>query len=332
MTEAIHNTVIWCDPLYAPLAAAAVDLMTGGVRVTGVGGPPSQAVGDLAARYGLEATDDARRLLLENDNGSILLLTREPPLDRELLTAACERAAVLSVEPLAASVREAVDLGLSGEPGERKLIAAERVVTLPQMNESPGCRAATHAEQALGDVRGVTLESTGREMHGSLLARLYDAWVTVMGLVDVPLSIDASLAGKFDPRDDLRAITGTMAAHARTPSGAAVTLMVSDRAGHTRRRLHALGAAGEFRVDDVSYELVQVDGRLIDAHDASGQPATLADLVADQWRRSLERGSPGLAPVPPPRRLASLACCEACLLSARTGEPESPRRVMEMQR
>ena len=153
-----------------------------------------------------------------------------------------------------------------------------------------------------------------------------------MGLVDLPLSIDASLAGKIDPRDDLRAITGTMAAHARTPNGAAVTLLVSDRAGHTRRRLHALGDAGEFRVDDVSYELVQWDGEPIDSHDASGQPATLADLIADQWRRSLELGSPGLAPVPPPRRLASLACCEACLLSARTGEAESPRRVMEMRR
>ena len=68
---------------------------------------------------------------------------------------------MLSVEPLAASVREAVDLGLSGEPGERRMISAERVVTLPQMNESPGYRAATDAEQALGAVRGVTMESTG---------------------------------------------------------------------------------------------------------------------------------------------------------------------------
>lgn len=324
------NAVIWCDPGYAPLAEAVVALMGHAVSVTAVGGPASQGVDALARSLGVEATDDPRQLLLDASADSVLLLTCDPPLERELLASVCEQAALLTLEPLAADVRRAAELGLGGEPGEKKHVAGERVISVPQFTESPGYRRATDAEQAIGVARGLSIESIGRAGRGSLFARLYDAWVTVLGFVDLPLSIDASLAGAVDPRDELRRVAGTLSAHARTAEEATVTLIASDRGGHDARRLEALGDAAHLTVNDASYTLLDLEGEPIDRHEGDGQPTTVADLVADQWRRTLERGGAGPTAVPPPRRVSALACCEACLLSARTGQPESPRRVLEM--
>lgn len=332
MNDAPHRVAIWCEPLYAPLAGAVLDLMGGSVRIAGVGGESSQAVDELARRYETQATDDARRLLLDHDSGSVLLLTREPPVERELLMSVCEQSLVLALEPLAASVREASALGLADHAAERKRIAAERVISIPQFTESPGYLRTADAAEALGQVRGVAVESIGREGRGSLFARLYDAWVAVLSLVDTPLSIDASLAGTLDPRDDLRSLAGTLCAHARTAGGVTVGAIVSDRGGREGRRIQTLGDDRQLTVDDTAYELTAGDGQTIDAHAGDAKHSTLADLIAAQWLRTLERGQAGPAPVPPPRRVASLACCEACLLSARTGQAESPRRVLEMHR
>ena len=332
LTDAPHNTAIWCDPGFAALAGDAVELLGQGVTPVAIGGPASQEIDALARRFDLEANDDPRQLLLHAAADSVFLLTREPPLDRELLASVCEHKTMLTLEPLAADVREAAAIGLGGENADRRTVSADRVLSVPLFAEAPGFRRATDAGEALGEVRGLAIESIGRDGYGSLFARLYDAWVTLLGLVDVPETIDAAIAGQIDPRDDLRKVAGTLSAHARTFGGATLTLMASDRAGRDGRRLVAVGQAAQLTVNDAGYDLVTLGGSPIDGHADTTRPTTVADLVADQWRRAIERGPSTPTAVPPPRRVAALACCEACLLSSRTGQAESPRKVMEMQR
>ena len=58
-------------------------------------------------------------------------------------------------------------------------------------------------------------------------------------------------------------------------------------------------------------------------------PGRFADLVAYQWRALMERPA---APTPPGVQAQALACVHAALLSARTGQPESPAKLLQLSR
>jgi hypothetical protein len=90
-----------------------------------------------------------------------------------------------------------------------------------------------------------------------------------------------------------------------------------------------IGDDGELSVNDTTYVLTANDGREVDRSPQSAESPGYADLIAQQWRRLLSR-------MEVPRSdttydAEALACTLACLLSARTSEPESPHRVLEMQ-
>jgi hypothetical protein len=106
---------------------------------------------------------------------------------------------------------------------------------------------------------------------------------------------------------------------------------VSDNGVIPRRNLHVLADKGRLEIDDSSYSLSNLDGQTVD-HATSEKTPEFAELVADSWRRFITRpdlaASDGAGSMP----THTLACCLATLLSARTRQPESPQKILALQR
>ena len=61
-------------------------------------------------------------------------------------------------------------------------------------------------------------------------------------------------------------------------------------------------------------------------------PSLDADLIADNWRKLIDQPHTGSLPPKQDDDGPILACCLACLLSARTHEAESPGKLAEAHR
>ena len=150
----------------------------------------------------------------------------------------------------------------------------------------------------------------------------------------MPDSVDASLvAPDGQVSEDLRTMTGHMAVHARQRGGVrdcCVVIDASDRAAVLARQVRVVGDDGQFCATDHDYSLYTMSGKLLDGN-PSARPSTgsYSDHIAQHWRRLLERPSMGDLKPRNQHEDVLIACCLACLLSARTGQPESPQKLLE---
>ncbi|MEM6459661.1 MAG: hypothetical protein AAF710_09760 [Planctomycetota bacterium] len=310
------EVAVWAGPERAGLAGDILDRMADAVRPLAVGGPACEAVADLGRRLGCPVEHDLRRLLNDRPVASVLVAEFDgiDPLILGKRLPTGTRA--LCLEPRAAELHEAPAGG-------------DAVVSAPRFLDAPGHRAAAEPLDALPPPRLIRFSSLGRPTHGSLLARSLDAWAVVLAYADLPETVTASAhdpAGKTDP--PIRRRRGWLAAHARLADGGAVLVEAADTAARSRRELSVLTADAQLTVSDTGYELRQSDGNVLDAGGDNRDAAGFADLVADQWRRDLERPRPGSRPG---ADAEALACVHAALLSVRTGQPERPRQLLKMQ-
>jgi predicted dehydrogenase len=172
------------------------------------------------------------------------------------------------------------------------------------------------------------------------------------------------------PVKTLRDLKGDLTANLRFPETRAASLILSSRAGRWFRGATLLGDAGCIRLDEKGFEHTDPSGVLVDwgggsrnvtdeaapppppaparsrsrskkapPHDLfeTGDRANAAEVVdphldaaaaiGDQIRRVLDARTPPMPPVDAP---SVLAMCEAAVLSARTGQPESPSTILRM--
>jgi hypothetical protein len=327
-----HETTIWTDGRRAPLAGAIATAMGEAVSVLGVGGPREAAVDELGRELDRPRVDDLRKLLVDRPARYLLLTTLAGVTRQDLVLAGKQQTTVLLLEPVAASLAELTGLGLSVRGEGAGKANLPWMVTLPSFLEGPGFSRAADPTESLGARRLISFHSFGQATEGSLLARLVDGWRTVLHFGQLPESVDASLADGGTVPDDPRQASGRLATHARMPDGSAAVLAVSDQAGQRLRRLEAIGEAAQLTVADTDYALWQTTGELIDDHrEANGEPRYI-ELIVTQWQRLMQRTRWPRDPIAERDQARALACCEACLLSARTGQPENPRKLIEMHR
>lgn len=322
----VPEVTVWADAARAPIVAQVLDVMGAEVKPIGVGGPRGAEVDALGKRLDVAATDDLRKLIVDRPAAFLLLASMSDVGGEDLLAAHAAGSLILAMEPPAADLLDLRTLRPKGE--------IPRILFLPGFRFGPGFIRAADPSDALAPPRALAIESVGRTGEGSLFARLYDAWSTVLGFVSLPESIDASLSavGLKEVPDDPRKLTGRLAAHARIADGGSAIVQISDTASDHRRYLHILGTEAELRVTDLNYELRQITGGVVDRGEVTVGGIGFIDLVAHQWRRFLARPDLVKPDVPPHRDEQALACCLACLLSARTGQPESPRKLIEMNK
>ncbi|MEM1109307.1 MAG: hypothetical protein AAGH99_11540 [Planctomycetota bacterium] len=313
------EVTVWTSPARAPLAGRLLDEMGHTVRPIGVGGPRSGEIDDLGKQLDCPAGNDLRKLLIDQPAAFLLVTSLRDVSIAELRSAAEAGTKIVSLEPLTVELDELA---------RRDAAVPDAAVTVaPSFARSPGYLAAADPQESLATPRMVRLTSLGQPIHGSLVGRLLDAWTTLLEFVALPETIHASLTGPTQP---VRQIAGQLAAHARIANGSAVLVEASDNAAQPRRELSVASQDSHLSVTDTHYELRENTGRLLDASDPppdqAGPPPSFEFLVADQWRKLLDRPAPAASPLGP-----ALACVHACILSARTGQPERPDTLLQLQ-
>ena len=331
------EVTIWTDARHTPLAGELMNLMGSALKPIGVGGPPVAEVSQLAKELSCDAHDDLRKMCIDRPATYLLLATHQGVTPDDLHALADQGTTVLTLEPIASDLQglSASDAlgGVTSIPGAGVpgTDMPGRIVQVPTFGQSPGFLAAAAPNELLGDRRLVSFTSEGRPGHGSLFTRLYDAWLTVMGYALLPEMIDASLVGPLDEvPETLVELTGSLAIHARMPGTQAALLEVSDCAAVTGRVLRVQGDGASLRITDTDYCLHNPSGEVLDQTGGDGIPAGFPDMLAHQWRRLLDSPAGARLGMHTQQRRDAMACCLACLLSIRTGQPESPGKILEM--
>ncbi|MCA9298966.1 MAG: hypothetical protein KDA28_07860, partial [Phycisphaerales bacterium] len=125
------------------------------------------------------------------------------------------------------------------------------------------------------------------------------------------------------PGESLRDLRGDLGAHLRFPDGRCATLVASDQAGRFELEIHAIGSSGRLEINARGVDWIGPSGEVIDH--ASNDPVDAPTIVAEALASRLEGGIE--APVDD---AGVLSLAQAALLSARTGQPESPATIRRM--
>jgi len=317
------EVTIWTDAAHAPLVGRVMALLTESATTLAVGGAREAPIDKLAQTLECDRDDDLRRMLNNHPASFILVASSEPISLPDLAAAADEGSIVLAVEPFA---HELVDLKpLSSIESS----ATGTMLTCPRFVRGPGWTSTADPAEAIGTVRMIGSASFGTRPELSLFARLHDAWHGVVSLTEMPEVIHASLAGgpTVAPKT-LTALTGCCAAHGQLPDHMSVAVQVADHAGLDRRTLHVFGSEGTVLASDDGYDLFNLKTGPVDSREGA-RTVTVHELIANDLRRLIDR--PSTAPRLDVRELRqTLACCLACLLSIRTGQPERPAKFLDM--
>jgi hypothetical protein len=329
---ATHEVTIWTDARRAPLIGQVLDRLGKAVRPIGLGGPRGARLSSLHGHVEGQPYDDLRKMAIDRPAAFVLLGTLDGVSTEELVTAMEQGSTLLTLEPIAADLRDLAALRPKVGAAAGRDPAARRVELLPSFRQSPGLIQAADPHDVIGDARLIAYAHLGPADEGGLFTRLYDSWSAVLRFAPLPESIDAALTS-ITPQvaENPRELAGYLSAHGRLGGECSVTLAASDQAATSRRAMTVLGVGGELSVDDHGYVLLQADGTEVDASQRKGPAPGYVDLVVAQWQRILARGETARPEGGLDGAAETLACCLASLLSARTGQPESPGRILEIQ-
>ncbi|MEX2673336.1 MAG: hypothetical protein WD294_14635 [Phycisphaeraceae bacterium] len=314
-----HEVVIWAEASSVELTRTLMGRMSE-MHATAVGGHRRTGLADLAEAVDAPVVDDLRRILIERPPAYLLLASATGVTVDELRQARQAGTTVLALEPTLGSEQTHDDIANDPHSPPPPILGW-------WWRQSPAWLAAADPQQAVGSVRGANVVTLAPAYTASLLARLIDAFDMLVALMGVPESIDASLSGVLsEPPEELRGLTGHLTAHLRFADGASASLLASDRAANWQRRLTALGSEAQLELGDIAYRLHERDGKLIDSLEHLDQPLDAVDLLVQQWRRII---SGGVIPRHQDQRTL-IACCQAALLSCRTGQLESPNTLLRL--
>ncbi len=289
-----------------------------------IGGP------DQPSADGAEAIADLSMTLRSASDADVLLAVRPPDETLDWLNTRGSLAdlkkrnvRVVSVEPVPTS---AMSAALQDDADRRAL-----PLHAPTLRHAALAAELRDALANFGAIQTALVSARDDGAFGSLGARLADALDLLGDLLGEPETIDASIAG---PRaasgvraalpDDLSLLRGSLTAHLRFETGASAVLSLSDCAGRWFRGLTLAGEGGLIRFDDHGFEWIGPDGEIVEQTDA---PKTEPNQRLAQF---LETAAFDAKPSTPEQRARTLASCAAGVLSARTGQPESPETVRRM--
>ncbi len=345
--------MIWAEAAQADLVAAIVGHSRR--RVVAVGGPAeADAAAVLAAVSPPAAAGPAPTRFRDLRHAVSTLATESGAAPPRVLVAA--RGALEGDER--AALRASGTSVLSLEPRPARLpdflaeSSLEDPVRTPRLAASPAWRVAADAIADFGPITLLEIAMASRPEEGSLHARLHDAMDVLDRLAGRPAGVAAGMdRGPGDVPEHLSALRGSMAVEIRGAEGWCAAVAATDAAPTWSRRVAATGPAGHFVLDDAGFTWTGADGRMVErlsAKPGSGAgPGSEAATARDSGPGGGDGGetSPGVAaiaeallrPAADPldrtsheRRIRRYALCEAARLAARTGERESPARLVSV--
>lgn len=281
--------------------------------------------GATAARRGAAGigADDLAVLADRRSRGGVILTIEPMPASALQLSAPALTAGDHSTDPAAPGIAPATGYG-----------SIEWVTVAPLLRRASVMRTASDVLSHLGPLHTVTAEFFAGPGEGSLGARLFDAIDFVTSLLGDAETVDAMYVWPGRGRivhpvvgESLRDLAGVITANLRFPDGRAAAIACGDHSvgcGRWSRRVTLIGEGGRVSLTDAGFEYVSSRGEV----DRSAQrEAGLADLLREQLVAAIDPRSPA---APPTAWTRVLTTAGAALLSARTGEAESPETILRM--
>lgn len=339
-----RRVAVWLAPDQAPLVRQVA--VTAELNLIAAGSPARGQ--SMAVATGLEAKpfDDLRAMLATVDADLVWIASPDTfgtgtnPDDAAALQAAHARGVkIATLEPIPATALDLVSGGWLATGSGMRAVEILRLCPLTRL--SAPFREAADVIQTFGHLRTMTVEAWSRPSEGSLGARLYGALELVLGLMGEPETIDAAYVAPDHgrgvhalPGESFRDLHGDLTATLRFADGRTAGLVASDQGGRWNRTATLLGPGGRLRIFDDGFEWIGPDGAKQDesrpVSRARGREPAVPNSVAaiaDSLGRMLDIGVPDPGPAD---HEAILAIGQAALLSARTGQPESPATIRRM--
>lgn len=354
-TPATHRVIAWLRPDQVALARGVADAAH--VSFAAAGSPLRGQASGIASELGCSPIDDLRLAIAtarlpapdaddSPDRASIVWMLDPGDFaatpgddDTSALLAARERGVrVVSLEPIPASALALGGPGLAGEePPPARPTDSIRLV--PLIRFSTAFRNAAEIVQSIVPPRLLVHEAWSTPAEGSLGARLFAAMDLVVALMGEPETIDAAYVGPRAaglhslPGESLRDLHGDLTVNMRFADARAACLALSNQAGRFNRNTTIIGNAGRLRVFEDGFEWTDPAGQKLDeSRPASRRRGSLPTdhavaALADSITRVLGPGHPDGAPT---NVESALVLSQTALLSARTGQAESPSSVRRM--
>ena len=332
-----HSAVVWLDGAQLDLARRVA--RSANLDVVAAGSAQRGRASELATAFDCRAAADLRAEIaaLVAAGGSraadVLWLlapgdfASDPASDDGRALAAAVGAGVRVVvgEPRPASLQMAGAMWPEGRPALGPP-GAPRFA--PLIRHSDPFREAAEALASFGAPRTVAVQCWSRAHEATLSASLYAALDVVLDLLGEPERVDAGVTAPTDAGLELHTLRGDLAAHLRFAGGRFATLTLSDQAAGWDRSVTVLGERGRVHLWDDGFEWRGPDGTVLDCMETPRAEGENYDLASDVIAKALTRAiSRAPTDAPPEDPVAVLACAHACLLSARTGQSESPSTV-----
>ncbi len=310
-----------------------------GLGIETAGSPEPTRAGQVATDLNAEPADDLRAVLASTEARVALLADpgafSEGANDEDAGAVAAARSrgtTLITLEPIPPA---AADLPGSAwveqQPGGRP-IDAVRLGALPRRAKT--WIAASDLFESFGIVRSMSVEVMIPSNAGTLGAALVGALDLVASVMGDTESIDAALAsdGRAGAPESVRGFAGSISALVRATDGRCASLHASDQAGAFSFGATLVGESGTMRVTHTGFCWTDAAGSVVDNQADLGESAeSPADAAARVIAERIVRLTDPSEPEPAPDGLPeTLAFAHAALLSARTGQPESPATIQRL--
>lgn len=309
----------WAGEALLPVLRALIE--DGRFSIVAVGGTTAEGR-EIAAALDVPHHDDPRLLATTPDAEAVVLMDPDRRLSAEELVAVMSAA---QDRPLLTMATRSGAVGALMDEASDWPVNAPLPRPVPWFRGLGRGRRLLEAMAAFGTPLSASVEVTGPGPEGMLATRLLDGFDLLGEWFGFPVVVDA--CGLRAPGAGDGGV-GRLLVLARYADGRAASVIAGADGGRHQRSVTLHGEAGRLRMVDGGIDWSDEHGRSVE-FEAPGPPCgrDLADDLAD----SIEAIVRGLVP-PRPRdvTLELLAVCEACMLSMRTGEPETIERVRRM--
>lgn len=324
----LDPVIVWASPERAPFVRAVLGELE--YPIAGAGCEQATRSAQVADVLGTDAVTDLRAAVSALERGTVLFASPGPfgasASDAELVRQARVRGVkFVALEPVPGSVLDVAGAGwIRIDAGGR---AIDAVAQRPLIRLSGAVRNAADVLSQFGPVRTLAVESWSSATEAPLASLLWSAVDAAVWLQGEPVSVEAKHVGGQAGHGptSLRSLSGDVIAVLTHDAGRLTNILCSDMGGRWNRSVTLVGDAGRLRVYDDGFEWVDAKGEKADELRTRrrGESASFAVAeAADQLRRVIE-GEENRGPDP----ADLLACVEAILLSARTGQVESPESI-----
>jgi len=339
-----RRVAVWLAPEQVPLVQQVARVAE--LTLVAAGSPARGQSGAVAGTLESKPFDDLRAMLATAPADLVWIASPDSfgagssQDDAMALQAAHARGVkIATLEPIPARALDLVSGGWTSTDDGARPVDVIRLCPLTRL--SAPFREAADVIESFGHIRTVSVEAWCRPSEGSLGARMYGALELILALMGEPETIDAAFVSPTHgrgvhalPGESFRDLHGDLTANMRFADGRSAGVVASDQGGRWNRTATFLGPGGRFRVFDDGFEWIGPDGAKVDesrpVDRTRGKEPQLSHAVAaiaDSLQRMLDVSVPDPGPAD---HATILAMGQAALLSARTGQAESPATIKHM--